>query len=157
MAKKDILEGFISDLDMDQKKHDRPSLKDYVPIPTKKNEDIFGDIQQGSMASLKETKREIDELIEERLRLTKEITNDVDKIISQINTMNLSVNISDPTAMMEKLNLLKKKAELEEMKVNEKLNCWRDIADLKKELREWSKELMEKESEKNMLDKILEE
>ena len=157
MANKDVLEGFISDLDMDQKKHERPSLKDYVPIPTKNNDDIFNNMQQGSMESLKESQREIDELIEERLRLTKEITNDIDKIVSQINTMNLSVNISDPTAMMERLNLLKKKAELEEMKVNEKLNCWRDIADLKKELREWSKELREKESDKSMLDKILEE
>ncbi|MDD5177978.1 MAG: hypothetical protein PHT54_01705 [Candidatus Nanoarchaeia archaeon] len=157
MAKKDILEGFLSDLEMEHKK-ERPKLKDYSAAFEDQvigGDEILKDIQKKDINSLIESQREIAELIEERKKLTKELMNDIDKIVSQINTMTISVSTMDPNASSERLNLLKKKAELEEMKVKEKLECWRDIALLKKELREWSKELREKQSEANMLDKIL--
>ncbi|MDD5253799.1 MAG: hypothetical protein PHG05_01695 [Candidatus Nanoarchaeia archaeon] len=157
MVRRDILEGFLSDLEIDENKKEKNKIRDYsAHFEESEGEDILKNIQKRDVVSLKEGQKEIFELVEERKRLTKEIANDIDKIVSQINTMSISVSSTDPTATAEKLNLLKKKAELEELKAKEKLECWRDIAMLKKELREWNRELREKESESSMLDKILE-
>ena len=47
--------------------------------------------------------------------------------------------------------------ELEEVRIQEEINNWRDIALLKKELRERVKEFKEKERRIEMIDKILTE
>ena len=57
----------------------------------------------------------------------------------------------------ERAELRKKQIEISELQLNEKINCWRDVALLKKELRENTKELSEKESRAEMIGKILEE
>jgi transcription antitermination factor NusA-like protein len=51
--------------------------------------------------------------------------------------------------------LLKKKIELDEMRSTEKLNFWRDVALLKKELREHMKEFRDMQSKTSMLDNLL--
>jgi hypothetical protein len=43
------------------------------------------------------------------------------------------------------------------MKVQEKLNCFRDIALLKKELREWISEFREKETRADLLNELISE
>ena len=48
------------------------------------------------------------------------------------------------------------KIPLDELKVNEKQNYWRDVAALKKELREHMKEFRDMESKTSMLDSMLE-
>ena len=50
----------------------------------------------------------------------------------------------------------KKIIEADEMKVQEKLNCFRDVALLKKELRELIQEFREKESRASVLGSLLE-
>ena len=57
----------------------------------------------------------------------------------------------------ERSELRKKKIEISELQLNEKVNCWRDIALLKKEMRESERELNEKKSRSDMLGKILSE
>jgi hypothetical protein len=52
--------------------------------------------------------------------------------------------------------LLKKKIELDELKASEKLNFWRDVALLKKELREHMKEYRDMQSKTSMIDNLLE-
>ena len=57
----------------------------------------------------------------------------------------------------ERADLRKKQIEISEIQLNEKVGCWRDIAELKKELRDREKELYEKESRAEEIKKILEE
>ena len=54
-------------------------------------------------------------------------------------------------------DLRKKKVEISEMQINEKVSAWKDIALLRKELREKQRELDEREGRMKMLDKILRE
>ena len=55
----------------------------------------------------------------------------------------------------EKVKLKTKQIELDEKKIQEKLNCWKDIAALKQELREHLREFKEKESRMEMLDELM--
>jgi hypothetical protein len=55
----------------------------------------------------------------------------------------------------EKINLRKKLVEIDESKAEEKLNCWRDICQLKKELREQIKEFRDKIKKNDMLESII--
>ena len=57
----------------------------------------------------------------------------------------------------ERSELRKKQIDISEIQLNEKVGCWRDIALLKKELREQERELNQKESRTEMLKEILEE
>ena len=60
-------------------------------------------------------------------------------------------------ALIEKNALRNKKVEISELQLNEKINCWKDIAYVKKELRIYEKELSEKESRMKELNDILSE
>jgi hypothetical protein len=56
----------------------------------------------------------------------------------------------------EELILFKEKSiELAESKRQEQLNCWRDVARLKEELRKYTREINEKQNRVTMLDQIL--
>lgn len=44
-----------------------------------------------------------------------------------------------------------------ELQLNEKIDCWKDVALLKKELRVYERELKEKQSRFNSLSKFLDE
>jgi len=60
--------------------------------------------------------------------------------------------------LLKKKNSLRhKKIEISEMQLNEKVSCWKDVAVLKKELRENERELAEKEERLKTLNKFLEE
>ena len=56
----------------------------------------------------------------------------------------------------ERAELRKKSIEINEMQLQEKVNCWRDIVTLKKDLRESQKELFERESRLETINSILE-
>jgi len=57
----------------------------------------------------------------------------------------------------DKVALKQKQVEISELQLNEKINCWQDIAKLKQELRECKKELAGRQGRMEMLGKILEE
>jgi nitrate/TMAO reductase-like tetraheme cytochrome c subunit len=56
---------------------------------------------------------------------------------------------------VEKNSLRHKKMEISEHQMKEKLDCWKDIALLKKELRERQREYTEKKGRLNMLNELL--
>ncbi len=112
--------------------------------------------------SLKNAVHEIKNLIEERKTLSNDFIKEGDEIKLEISNFLLenkhaSDNISERDFLMEKTSLRNKKIEISELQLNEKINCWKDIALLKKELRENEKELTEKQSRLNELNDLLKE
>lgn len=115
-------------------------------------------IGKEKIESLQNAIKEIESLVKHRALLSKGINNDAEKIKSEINTflMNQNEDSMDSDERKERIALKNKQVEICELQLNEKVNCWRDVANLKKELRDKQRELTEKEDRMSMLDKILE-
>jgi len=112
-------------------------------------------LKQSQITSVKDSVNDIHSLIDSRKKLTQEILMDAERIKTEIN--NFILDLGDESNKAEQLNMRQKHVELEELKIQEKMNSWRDIATLKKELRDRVQELQEKETRASMLDTILEE
>jgi hypothetical protein len=125
-------------------------------IPNKKNDlDIFNTLSSEKVASIKDTLREIELLIQQREQLTLDLFKDIDKVKTSID--NTILQLGNQTNLKEQMMLKQKQIEIEEFRLQEKVNAWRDIALLKKELRDRFKEVKDRESRIDVLDKILEE
>ena len=110
--------------------------------------------------SLKEVVAEINDLIKERETLSTSFIKDAEKMKSSINNFlleNAPKGENDSEFARERAELRKKQMDISELQLNERVGCWRDIALLKRELREREKELSEKQSRAQMLDSLLEE
>lgn len=143
--------------DLNKLTENKSFSKDYQPgfIHSQKEDNKMIESLQGSkIENIKHAVDEIDSLILQRENLTKEIFRDIEKIKIDIN--NFISSLADPTNTKEQLTLRQKQVEIEEMKLQEKVNSWRDVALLKKELRERIKEMEDKESRTNILDSIIE-
>lgn len=123
----------------------------------------FKEIGREKVLALEKTIREIKEQIKTREELSSGLIRDAEKIKIEINNFLLEnkgvigsdVNINTLN-VAERTALRRKKVEISELELNEKVKCWQDIALLKKELREAERELTERKSRLNMFDKILE-
>ena len=126
-----------------------------------KTSDDFSSVGKAKVDSLKESVDEIEDLIKEREKLSEEFIKEGEKMKRDINNFLLESspkNNQDVSEFAkERADLRKKQIEISEIQLNEKIGCWRDISELKKELRESQKELSEKESRADELKKILEE
>ena len=118
-------------------------------------DDILKSMQTEQLNSLNNAIADIRMLVAERERLDAAMFKDIDKIKMDIN--NFILEAGPDVQPKDKLELRKKMIEIEEIKLQEKLNCWRDVAQLKKELRERMKEQEEKTNRINVLDQLLEE
>lgn len=130
--------------------------KDYQPRfnNSPKDDKILEQLHGSKIDSIKHSVNEIESLVKQREALTQELFKDIEKIKIDIN--NFVSALGDQTNSKEQLMLRQKQVEIEEMKLQEKVNCWRDVADLKKEMRERIKELEDQESRSNILDDLLE-
>jgi len=120
----------------------------------------FDSVGKAKIDSLKETIEEINNLIKERETLSINFIKEGGDIKSQIKNFlmeNAPSGEDDTEFARERAELRKKQIDVSELQLNEKVGCWRDIALLKKELREKEKELNEKESRSEMIGRILEE
>ena len=118
----------------------------------------FDSMGKANIDSLKELVEEIETLMEEREELSESFIKEAEKMKTNINnflTENAPKGEDDSEFARERSELRKKQIDISELQLNEKVGCWRDIALLKKELRENEKELNEKESRAQMLGKIL--
>lgn len=124
--------------------------------------ELFENLKKEKLESLKGLISDIEIMIKEREGLNKEILKGLDKV--KIETSNTILSLNEQQSLTtegnsDKLKLIgelrKKIIELEEIKLNEKLNCFRDIADLKKELRLFIREFKEKETKQDILDGLL--
>ncbi|MEK6964405.1 MAG: hypothetical protein AABX70_08355 [Nanoarchaeota archaeon] len=122
-----------------------------TPESVGKTEDAFHAFQDEKIVSLKELIQDIQNLIEERKKLQEELIAEMGKMQMSISNLLTQADISAD----EKIKLKTKQIELDEKKIQEKLNGWKDIAALKQELREHLREFKEKESRMEMLDELM--
>ena len=120
----------------------------------------FEEVGKAKVDSLRGTVGEIEELINERNTLSEDFIKEGEKMKGDIKTFlleNSPEGEDDSEFARERAELRKKQMEISELQLNEKVGCWRDIALLKKELRDRQKELSERESRAEMMKDILEE
>tara|TARA_Y100000310_G_scaffold342140_1_gene443960 strand:+ start:3661 stop:4098 length:438 start_codon:yes stop_codon:yes gene_type:complete len=118
------------------------------------------DIGKEKIEALKDSINELNIMISDRGKLSNDIIDDGERVKMEITNFleeNKIKNPEDPVEAQERSALRRKKVDICELQMNEKINSWRDIALLKKEMRDKEKELSEKESRLNMLNDILEE
>jgi len=121
------------------------------------SEESFQKVGKEQVDSLRKLIKEVNEQISNREVLSKNIFHECEILKTDINTFIGESKVVDPTDSKERTALRQKQIELAELQLNEKISCWKDIALLKKELREYQKELEDREERMNMLDKILED
>jgi hypothetical protein len=122
-------------------------------------DDSIGQIGQARIESLKEAVVEIEELIDSREKLSGQIFSDGESMKREITNFlaeNAVQNPDDPVEAQERSALRRKKIEVCELQLKEKVDCWKDVALLKKEMRENDRELSEREGRIDMLNGILE-
>ncbi len=120
-------------------------------IPNFSNGNSIISIGKDKIESLKNSIKEIQNLVEERRDLSENFILEADKIKLEIDNLlmeneNTARDFRDKDYMTEKNALRNKKVEISELQLNEKINCWKDIAQLKQELRQYEKDLTEKQS-----------
>jgi hypothetical protein len=122
--------------------------------------DGFTSVGKAKLDSIESNIGEIDNMIEERKELSNNFVKEGEKMKGDIKAFlieNAPEGDGDSEFARERAELRKKQIEISELQLNEKVNCWRDIALLKKETRENLLELNERKSRADMLDKILTE
>ena len=150
--------GFMSDI-IENKKLDKANVNeilDKIKSMSKDNK-LFERMQEEKTGSLKESIEDIHKLIIQREQLSKELLKDMDKIKFEVGNIitKVATELGGIESKKEQIMLKQKQVEIEEVKVQEKLNCWRDIAALKQELREREQELKEKETRLGMIDDLI--
>lgn len=155
MKDEELIDNFLQALKLDEdssSKYEMSSLDSNSA--DRDSNDILKMLQQEKIGILKPAIDDIIDLIKMRQELTEEIFRDTDKIKMDVN--NFIHEFGDQTNTAQQLQMRQKQVEIEEVKIQEKINSWRDIAALKKELRERLKEFKDKESKAGMLDNLLE-
>ena len=136
-------------------------FKDISLEKPRNTSDSLENIGKEKLDSLKESIKEIEELIVSRKKLSKRIFEEVEKEKRALDNFILEVDaknsVSEVDDVREKISLRQKRVELSELQLNEKVSSWKDIALLKKELREKQRELSEKQGRLDLFGKILEE
>lgn len=138
---------------------------DFTRLENPKNHEINSEdnlsidqIGKAKIDALKDSIQEIGNMIAGRESLSSQIHSEGESLKNEINGYlkeNERLQISSSNPEMEKNSLRHKKIEVAEMQMNEKIGCWKDIALLKKELREHQQELTEKEDRIIMLNGIM--
>ena len=134
--------------------------KEYDSENTWNTSEGFDSVGKAKVDSLKERVNEVETMVAERNVLSRRFIKEGEKMKTSINNFlleNAPKGEDDSEFTRERAELRKKQMDISELQLNEKVGCWRDIALLKKEMRESMKELNEKESRAEMLGKILTE
>ena len=127
-----------------------------VPSLSQKKDvsEVLDAMQKDKVALTKEAVLDIQEQILIREQLHEQILKETDGIKTQLSNLILSTSDMEE---QEKARLRQKQIELDQFKVKEKIDKWKDIAILKKELRDRLKEFKETESRTQMMSDILED
>ena len=122
--------------------------------------DSLQEMGKDKIEPLKEAIKEIEALINSRNKLSREVLSEAEAIKMDINNFISNTSsgrrIDDVAFLRDQLALKQKQVDVSELQLKEKIDCWKDVTNLKKELREKKKELKERESRIEMLNKILE-
>jgi nitrate/TMAO reductase-like tetraheme cytochrome c subunit len=111
--------------------------------------------------ALKNSIQDIKKLINEREQLSGKFIQEGEDVKTEINNFLLenenTTEFEKADLMKEKNQLRSKKIEISEIQMKEKVDSWKDIALLKKELRQQEQELSEKQERINSITKLLDE
>jgi chromosome segregation ATPase len=146
---------------MENKKYfleESPVLQNEITEITGKSN--FSEVGKEKIEALKKSINEIHEMVEGREKLSKEIISEGESLKTEIEGYlkeNEKFQIGGADITKEKNDLRHKKIEVSELQLNEKISCWKDIALLKKELREYERELTEKQERIKTLNKMMED
>jgi Fe-S cluster biosynthesis and repair protein YggX len=140
----------------------KPLLKFEIPeITSNSGNQILESIGKEKLQSLDNSIKDIKILINERESLSKKFIQEGEEIKTEMNNFlleNENVKGMEKTDLIKEKNLIRsKKVDISELQLKEKIDCWKDVALLKKELRENEKQLSEKQSRMDELNKLLEE
>lgn len=119
-------------------------------------ENMIRDSQQDKVESVRENIADIENMIQHRADLSLETIKAIDEVVDRVDKVLLEIhgyaleNANSEQTDLKK-EMLKKKFDMIQCKVNEKVSVWQDVAALKKEMREHCKELREIESKNTML------
>ncbi|MBW2985931.1 hypothetical protein KY333_01035 [Candidatus Woesearchaeota archaeon] len=131
---------------------------DKIKVPslskTKDVSEVLDAMQKDKVALTKEAVMDIQEQIQLREQLHEQVLQETEGIKMQLSNLILSTSDMEE---QEKARLRQKQIELDQFKVKEKIDKWKDIAILKKELRDRLKEFKETESRTQMMSDLLEE
>lgn len=126
-----------------------------VEKPRNSSDDLVGKFGMEKINSLQDSIQEIEDLIAEREALSRIISFEANNIKMDITNFLTNNAAFDADGFRERNGLRQKQIEISEVELNEKVNCWRDVALLKKELRERQKELSEKQERMEFIDQII--
>ena len=153
-VEKDLLEGFLLEDEQQPEYKLMPRVDELREnYQNTSMEGILRDIQGTQLMSAKEVIEDIEALITEREELQKEVFKDIEKILMSMN--NFLSSQGGKIDAVELVKIKEKLIDIEEFKLNEKINAFRDIAMLKKELRDRMQDFKEKEGHADVLDKLL--
>jgi len=127
-------------------------------------DNVLKDLSEGKIDSLKDATQDIEDLIIQRKQLSIGFSNKVRKI--QVDIRNFISEIQQRVGGTTDSGVLRqfvsdivalkgKGVEIDALDLREQVDCFRDIAQLKKDLREISQEMKEKEARSDILDDIL--
>ena len=136
----------------------KPVLQREIPeIPEKSS---FTEVGKEKIEALQKSIVEIHDMVKGREKLSTQIISEGESLKSEIEGYlreNEKVQIGGADITKEKNDLRHKKIGVSELQLNEKISCWKDIGLLKKELREYERELTEKQERIKTLNKMMEE
>ena len=122
------------------------------------DERVFDMLQSEKLESLKASIEDIQEAIRMRKKLSEEVIALFNNVIIETDNFIIKLHEVDRRSELirgEQMKIKQKQMEFESKKIEEQVSCWKDIALLKKELREHLAEFRERENRSTMLDSIL--
>lgn len=114
-------------------------------------ESLFKAFQDDKISALKEIVDDIRDLIAERQHLHKELFLDFEKAKLAIGNQLTDPSLTDEDRTKLRISLI----DVDHSRTEEKLNAFRDISDLRKELREHLKEYREKANRLDLLERLV--
>ncbi len=114
-------------------------------------ESLFKAFQDDKISALKEIVDDIRDLIAERQQLHKELFLDFEKAKLAIGNQLADPSLTDEDRTKLRISLI----DVDHNRTEEKLNAFRDISDLRKELREHLKEYREKANRLDLLERLV--
>ncbi len=130
---------------MDDVKDIKKELKE-IENEKKGIDRLLDGLNSEKIQNIRQVIDEIDDLIKEREKLSSKLINSYESLLSRIASI---INRVPQDNLKEEIILQEKAVNVEEAKIKENLDCWRDIALLKRELREVLREFREQESMQN--------